>query len=116
MVSTQEQLACSAQARPTEVALTRRTQEQLACSAHARPAEVALTRHTQEQLACSAHARPAEVALTRLTVHRPGQVSASPVALPRCGEAPPLLQALDSGRGLLTPGLRVLPIFFFFFF
>lgn len=46
---------------------------------------------TQEELACSAHARPTEVALTRLTVHRPGQVSVSLVALPRCGEAPPLL-------------------------
>ena len=65
MVSTQEQLACSAHARPAEGALTRRPQEQLACSSHARPAEGALTRHPQEQLACSAHARPAEGALTR---------------------------------------------------
>ena len=49
------------------------TQEQLACSAHARPAEGALTRRTQEQLACSSHARPAEGALTRPTVQRPGR-------------------------------------------
>ena len=47
-------------------------------------------------------------------------MSASLVALSRCGEAPPspVGWTLDSRRGLLTPGLRVLPISFFlsFFF